>query len=75
MNKDLIDWQWRNARLRSQINLALEDADEALRGEVDRIASETIPYDLDPLETLKWVNANLRRREIAFEADAALHEV
>jgi hypothetical protein len=75
MNRDLIDWQWRNARLRSQIDLALQNADEAVREEVDRIARELAPYDLDPIETLRWVNANLRRREKAIEASVARHEM
>jgi hypothetical protein len=55
------DWQGRNARLRGQIDRFLKSADKPVRETVKRIASEPIPHDL-VVETLKWVNDNLRRR-------------
>jgi hypothetical protein len=56
------DWQGRNARLRGQIDRFFKSADRLVQEKVKRIASEPIPHDLLVVETLKWVNDNLRRR-------------
>jgi hypothetical protein len=68
MDKDIVDWQWRNARLRGEIDHALENADPSVREEVGHIANELVPELDDPIDTLRWVNANLQRRAKAVEA-------
>jgi hypothetical protein len=71
MDREIVDWQWRNARLRGEIDHALENACKSVREEVEDIANERIPELDDPVDLLKWVNGNLQRRAKAVEASRA----